>query len=127
MITFARSMPNHDGIGTIIRTKPWCRANAQAVRCMRQRFEPSTDLDARKAGYRARIAAAENALAMNLWSGFVPVAHSLFGARHYQGHMVLIASVAVSPHSAGNRLIVEALDILEGEFASGDVGADLLE
>jgi len=94
---------------------------------MRQRFEPSTDLDARKAGYRARIAAAENALAMNLWSGFVPVAHSLFGARHYQGHMVLIASVAVSPHSAGNRLIVEALDILEGEFASGDVGADLLE
>ena len=30
-------------------------------------------------------------------------------------------------HSAGNRLIVKALDVLEGEFASGNVGADLLD
>jgi hypothetical protein len=38
----------------------------------------------------------------------------------------LIAWVAVSP-TPGNRLIVEALDVLEGEFASGNVGADLLD
>ena len=30
-------------------------------------------------------------------------------------------------HPAGNRPIVEALDVLEGEFASRDVGADLLD
>jgi hypothetical protein len=30
-------------------------------------------------------------------------------------------------HSADNRLIVEALDVLESEFASGNVGADLLD
>ena len=30
-------------------------------------------------------------------------------------------------HSAGNRQIVEALDVLEGKFASGNVGADLID
>jgi hypothetical protein len=37
--------------------------------------------------------------------------------------MVLIASVAVSP----TPRIVEALDVLESEFASGNVGAGLLD
>jgi hypothetical protein len=52
--------------------------------------------------------------------------YPLVGARHCKGHMVLIASVAVSPTPRA-ILVVEALDILEGEFASGNVGADLLD
>jgi len=44
-----------------------------------------------------------------------------------RGHMVLIASLAVSPHPARNRLVVKALQILQGQFASRDVGADTMD
>lgn len=57
-------MPKHDAIGTIIRIKPMRgRPTTQTVMCVRERFEPSTDLNAWKAGYE-RIVTAETLLAI---------------------------------------------------------------